>query len=116
MNTLALTTDSWDLCVDAAGNIAMCTNPYSVAQDVASALRLFAGEAYFDTSQGVPYFTQILGHSPPLALVKSLLLHAALSVPEVTSAIVFVASVTNRRLTGQVKVITAGDDPILIGF
>lgn len=116
MNTLALTADNWDLCSDAAGNIAMCSNPYSVAQDVASALRLFQGEAWYDTTLGVPYFARVLGHAPPLSVVKGLLLDAALSVPEVTSAQVFIGSVSARRLTGQVKVITAGDDATVIGF
>ena len=116
MNTLALDISTWDLCADAVGNIAMCSNPYSVAQDVASALRLFKGEAYYDTGIGVPYFGQILGHAPPLALVKALLIDEALTVPNVTAAVCYISSLTARKLSGQVKVITAGDDPVVIGF
>lgn len=116
MNTLALDTVAWDLCADVHGNIALCTNPYAIAQDVASALRLFQGEAWYDTSLGVSYFGQILGQSPPLPLVKTLLLNQALTVPEVTSAVVYVTALDHRQLRGQVKVITAADDAVVIGF
>jgi hypothetical protein len=44
VNTLLLDVSSWDLCLDAAGNIAMASNPYSIAQDAASAIRTFAGD------------------------------------------------------------------------
>ena len=46
MNTLYLDPQSWDLVLDAAGNIAMAKDPYAKAQDVASACRLFSGELY----------------------------------------------------------------------
>ena len=38
MNTLFLNPATWDLMVDAEGNIAMAEAPYSTAQDVASGL------------------------------------------------------------------------------
>ena len=41
MNTLLLDLTNWDLLVDASGNIAVASDPYSVAQDVASAVRVF---------------------------------------------------------------------------
>ena len=43
MNTLLLDTLRWDLCLDVHGNIAVASDPYSVAQDVASAIRTFSG-------------------------------------------------------------------------
>ena len=44
MKTLLLTTDAWDLTVDVSGNIAVADEPLALAQDAASAIRLFAGE------------------------------------------------------------------------
>ena len=105
MNTLLLDRARWDLVCDANGNIAMATNPYSVAQDVASAVKLFAGELYYDTTQGVPYWEQILGQRPPMALVKQAIVRAALTVPEVVQARCLIASFAGRVLTGQVQVI-----------
>ena len=63
MNTLYLDPQSWDLVLDTAGNIALAKDPYAKAQDVASACRLFAGELYYDTEKGIPYFEETLGKS-----------------------------------------------------
>ena len=67
MNTLLLDRATWDLCLDAAGNIATASEPYALAQDASSAIRLFVSEAWYDTTQGIPYFTNILGQAPPIA-------------------------------------------------
>lgn len=107
MKTLLLDRTAWDLVLDAAGNIALASEPYAIAQDVASAIRLFKGEAYYDTSQGVPYWEQFLGQRPPLSLVKAEVVKAALTVPGVLDARCFLASFTNRTLTGQVQVKTS---------
>lgn len=103
-STLLLDTVAWDLVVDANGNIAVATTPYSLAQDAASAIRTFLGECYWDTTIGVPYLTQILGKRPSLALLKAQLAAAAEAVPGVASAQVFIATFTNRAVSGQVQV------------
>ena len=102
MNTLLLTRDLWDLCLDANNNIAVASDPYSVAQDVASACRTFLGEVYYNTTLGVPYFQQILGKFPPLALLKAQLCAQAARVPGCTNPQCFIASVANRTVTGQI--------------
>ena len=51
--TLLLDPLKWDLVVDAAGNIAVASPPYALAQDAASSIKLFSGECYYDTSIGV---------------------------------------------------------------
>lgn len=103
-NTLLLDRTTWDLLLDANGNIAMATEPYSLAQDAASAIKTFLGECWWDTTVGVPYMTTILGRDPPLALLKAYLQKAALTVPNTTAATVFIASYTNRVVSGQVRV------------
>lgn len=108
MKTLLLDTVSWDLVLDVYGNIAVASNPYALAQDAASAIRLFQGELWFDTAPGVPYFTDILGKSPPLSLMRARFEAAAKTVPEVAAATCVIASVAGRRVTGQVQ-ITASD-------
>jgi len=105
MNTLLLDRTRWDLVADANGDIAMAANPYAIAQDVASAVKLFRGELFYDTTQGVPYWEQILGQRPPMALVKQAIVRAALTVPEVVQARCLIASFVGRVLTGQVQVI-----------
>ncbi|MDR0478495.1 MAG: hypothetical protein LBH31_01550 [Burkholderiaceae bacterium] len=105
MNTLLLDRTRWDLVCDANGDIALAANPYAIAQDVASAVRLFAGELWYDTTPGVPYWQQILGKLPPLALVKQAIVNAALTVPEVVQAQCLIAGFSGRAITGQVRVI-----------
>ena len=103
MKSLYLSTGAWDLAVDSAGNIATCTEPYRLAQDAASAIRTFVGDLYYDQATGLPYFTEVLGQLPPIELVKSLMVDAALTVPGVVAAQVFLTS-ADRTLSGQVQV------------
>ena len=105
MNTLLLDVSTWDLCLDASRNIAVAQAPYALAQDVASAIKTFLGEVYFNTTIGVPYFAKILGQSPPVAVVKEQLIAAALTVPGVVSATVVLQAfdVATRTVTGQVN-------------
>lgn len=106
-STLFLNPATWDLAVDAAGNVAVATEPYSQAQDAASAIRLARGELWYDTAQGVPYFSEVLGRRPPLSLVKAKLVAAALTVPGVTAAKVFITGFSGRLITGQVQIVTS---------
>jgi hypothetical protein len=104
MNTLLLDQVTWDLTKDAAGNIAMASNPYAIAQDVASATRLFLGELWYDTTQGVPYFQQILGKLPPAQFIKAALVQAGLTTPETKSIVCYLTGFVNRELTGQLQI------------
>lgn len=104
MDTLLLDLDNWDITLDASNNIAVASEPYSIAQDVASAVRLFLGELYYDDTKGVPYFAGLLGANVPLALVKSKVEAAAMTVPDVVSATLFIGGESNRVLTGQIQV------------
>jgi hypothetical protein len=102
MQTLLLDLSTWDVLVDSSGNIAVAMEPYSLAQDVASAVKTFLGEIYYNTTLGVPYFQQILGKTPPLALFQQYIVNAALTVPDVVSATCVINSFTNRTVQGQV--------------
>lgn len=104
-STLLLDRDTWDLVLDAAGNIAVASEPYSLAQDAASAIKTFLGECYWDTTIGVPYLQQIFGGVPPsVSQIKELFVAAAMTVPDVAAAQVFITTATGRALTGQVQV------------
>lgn len=108
MQTLLLDIQTWDLVVDANKNIAVASNPYSLAQDAASQIKLFAGEYYYDTTQGVPYLQNILGTLPPVSLIKNAFVNAALAVPEVASAQCFLSAISpQRQISGQVQIRTS---------
>ena len=106
MDTLLLDRDTWDMTVDATGNIALAAAPYATLQDVASACRLFFGEAYYNTTKGVPFFSEALGRSLPTALLRARLEAAARAVPGVTSARCLLTLGTDRAITGQIQVTT----------
>jgi len=119
MKTLALDTEGWDLTVDGSGNIATLERAppeAGLAQDAASAIRLFAGELWFDTTQGIPYFARVLGRQPPIALLKAYFVKAALTVPGVVSAVCYISSVTNRGVNGQVQVKDADGTTTMAAF
>lgn len=103
-NTLYLLPSTWDLAVDASGNIALAQQPYSDAQDAATACRLFQGEYWYDTTQGVPYWQSILGQPLSIAYIKSALETAALTVTDIVAAVVFISKFQSRAVSGQLQV------------
>ena len=125
-STLLLDRTLWDLCLTTEGNIAVASEPYAIAQDVASAVRLFDAELWYDTGKGVPYFSEILGHQPPLSLMKAEFVKAALTVPLVASVKVFVSNsgaqqsshhdhlVAEREVTGQIQITDTSNTTVVV--
>ena len=103
-NTLLLDQTAWDLVLDVNGNIALAGTPYSIAQDVASAVRTFLGECWYNNDLGLPYWQQILGEYPPLQFVSQQIQEAAFTIPNVVSAEVNFTSFANRVLEGQILI------------
>lgn len=101
-NTLLLDQTEWDLVLDSAGNIARADPPYALAQDVASAVRLFFGELWYNGTAGIPYFEDVLGKLPPPALLRGYIERAALTVPGVVSAQATLGLTADRKVNGEV--------------
>lgn len=104
MRSLLLDRARWDLTKDAGGNIAVCTEPYRIAQDVACAIKTFKGEVWYDTTLGIPYFERILGQNPSVPYLKAQFVGAAQSVDGVAAAVCFLDGVAGRLVTGQVQI------------
>lgn len=115
-NTLLLDATAWDLVADSNGNIAMAAPPYAVAQDVASAIKLFLGELWYDGTQGVPYWTEILGQPPSLAQLAQYLNRAALTVPGVVTANTIITGFANRQVSGQTQFTTSDGTTTTVTF
>jgi hypothetical protein len=116
ITTLLLDQTRWDLVLDASGNIALASEPYSLAQNVACAVRTFLGECWYDTTQGVPYFTEILGHWPPDQLLRSRIEQAALTVAGVAKAQCTISSMSERKVTGVIQGVTSSGTPFSTSF
>jgi hypothetical protein len=116
MKTVLLDTVKWDLVLDVNGNIAVATEPYSLAQDAASAIKTFLGECWYNTTLGIDYFGLFLGKSPSIALLKAKMIGQALTVPGIVSAQVFITSFVGRRVTGQVQVTDEKGDVTAAAF
>ena len=114
MNTHALSPE-WDLYADSSGNIAMLTGISAILQDVATAVRLFLAELWYDTTQGVPYATQILAKMPPANILQSQLIAAGMTVPGVTNIVCTFTNFSNRTLSGTLAV-TAGSQTGTVAF
>lgn len=115
-NTILLDPTSWDLVLDTAGNVALAEAPYAPAQDAASAIKTFRGEVYYDTTQGVLYWEAVLGKLPPLSLLRSWLIDAALTVPTVVSAQCYFTSFSDRTLSGQIQIETNNGETAAAAF
>lgn len=108
--TFLLDRDAWDVALDASGNIAVATEPYSQVQDAASAVRVFEGEAYYNTTLGVPYWSDVLGRSQPSQIMRARAQQAALTVPGVIDATAVLVSLPDRALGGQIQIRTASGE------
>jgi hypothetical protein len=105
MDTLKLDSTTWDLSVDASNNIAVATGPAAIAQDVASSVRVFNGELWYQTNRGVLYLERILGQLPPIGFLIGQFRTAALLVPNVVSVVVALNPLgRDRKLTGSITI------------
>jgi hypothetical protein len=95
--TWLLDWETGDSCLDASGNIAVASAPYSIAQDAATQVSTFAGECWYDTTQGVQHWQKILGKRPPASLIASLLEAQALLVPDVATATAKIGGINAQR-------------------
>lgn len=115
-STLLLDPPTWDLLLDASGNWALATDPYSQAQDAASAIRTFRGEVYYDQLAGMPYWENILGQAPPLSIVRAEVIAQALTVPGVAAAKCAITRFKDRHLQGQVQIVNSAGQAQVLGF
>lgn len=102
MTSLKLS-DGWDLSLDANGNLATVQGDDAAVQDASSAVRLFRGELWYDTLQGLNW-KRILGKLPTLNVVKALIAQQAMNAVGVKRAKVFISSFSNRQITGQLQI------------
>lgn len=110
-HTLYLQPDSWDITLDSSGRIARSTQAYAIAQNVANAVRLFTGEAFFAQDEGIPHFDIELGKTrPALSVLRARMREAALNVEGVLDAQITLDDVQDRKLTGEILLTVADGD------
>lgn len=116
-STLLLDRTTWDLVPDASGNIAIASEPYSTVQDVASAIRVFAGECWYDISKGLPYLRLILGRSQSAGVFRAQAEQAALTVPNVSAANCVISAISpQRQLSGYILLSLSDGTTQNVGF
>ena len=115
-NTLLLDQSAWDLVLDVNGNIALAGTPYSYAQDVASAVRTFLGECWYNTNLGLPYWQKILGELPPLGYIQQQIGVEALTIPNIISAEATIVAFTDGDIQGVILITDADSNPAIVAF
>jgi len=110
-HTLYLTPDNWDITLDSSGRLQTSANAYAIAQNVANAVRLFTGEAFFAQDEGIPHFDIELGYTrPALSVLRARMREAALNVEGVLDAQITLDDVQDRKLTGEILLTVADGD------
>ena len=94
----------WDLTLTPAGDIATIGDPARQGQDVATRCRTFRRECVYAQSQGIPYLADVLGQTPPDALVRDYLHSEAMQVDGVAAASVEFAGLEARKLIGDIRI------------
>lgn len=103
MKTLFLRPSTWDLTLDTSGNLAVATDEYQQAQDIASSCRVFLHDDYYNQNDGIPYLEEVLGRaSYPLALYQRNLYDRAMLVKGIVSVDVELQSLQDRLLSGAI--------------
>lgn len=117
MRSLLLNTETWDLCLNGAGQIMVTDGPYCIAQNVANAIRLFTDDAWFDPQKGVPHFMIELGkRKPSVAVLRNRLRKEAMKVQGVINAEVIISDITDRTVNGDIRLILEGDATAEVSF
>lgn len=107
-DTLALVVATWDLDLDERGDLrtfgdatpATQTGPgMRLAQDVATRLRAWRGEVWFDVTQGIDY-PRYLGEAPAMAQLRADYQSEALLVPLCGSALADMTLARGTRSVG----------------
>lgn len=102
-SSLLLALNTNDLTVDANRNIALASDPYAIAQNIATACKTFKGEVWYDDTRGIPYFQSILGQQLNAQFIRAQYIAVAESVEGVASAKFFFTLFSKRTLSGQIQ-------------
>lgn len=103
MKTIFLDPRDWDWVVDTSGNLAMATQEYQQAQDIATSCRVFLGDDYYNKQDGIPYLEEVMGKSSyPLALYQRNLFDRSRLVDGIVSVDVNFSTLRDRVLTGSI--------------
>lgn len=81
------------------GDIGWVDDLQAIAQQVAFRLQFFQGECFLDTTQGIPYFTQIFAKNAPAALVKSVFYNAIANSPGIVRVLSLDLTLSGTKLT-----------------
>lgn len=102
MNSLKLD-NNWDITLNENGSLKTADPYYSIAQNVACAVRLFTSDAYFNTDIGIPHFDVTLKRNPALSVIRSHIKKAAMSVAGVKNAEVIINN-DNGIIQGEIRI------------
>lgn len=112
MKTLFLLPDTWDLAKDTQGNIAIATEEYQQAQDIASSCRVMRwqdsngnqkGDDYYNQTDGIPYFSMLGKSNYPISLYQRHLHERSLLVDGVVSVDVKLQLNKERIASGSIE-------------
>lgn len=78
--------DSWDITLDGSGQMKISNNPYSIAQDVACAVKVIRGECYFDNTLGLRYYDELMGQPCSTGTVTAAIRAEAMKITTVSNA------------------------------
>lgn len=92
----------WDLVV-VNGRLQFTEDDAALAQRVACAEKVFAGEMFFDVTFGIPWLPEVLTKGFNGALLRSALEAQALTVPEVAEARASVQGFSGGQVRATVR-------------
>lgn len=107
MKPVLLDRTEWDFLLDAEHNIAVCTEPYTILQDVSSAILTWAGKCRLNPDLGLAHDTNIFLDPNNTKIFSRLAEEEAKKVPGVqdASALLTPIATGSRLLTGYISIV-----------
>lgn len=96
MTSIKLKTDN-DLSIE-DNKLVLIEGIEEIAQILRQRLRVFKGDWFLDTSEGIPYYEEILKKNPSPVTVDSLFKNEILNTPGVVELLSFELIIEGRRL------------------
>lgn len=109
--------ENWDIHLNGENNLSTTQDANAVAQDVASACKTHLGEVWFDTSLGIPWFTQILGKPVSAVFIQAQLEKQAKRLPYVSNArATVITDRATRSSRGLIAIVDANGQELAVIF
>lgn len=117
--TALLDPQTWDLQLDANGDIKLCTGAQAIVQNAANEIRLWRNDAYFQQDRGIAWKEAQLAKKLDISVLIQVIREAVANVPDIVSVDdveIDEFDESSRELHGRINVTTVLNQQVSARF